>query len=359
MSQSAGCRHSPKRLVHPYLLRIRGDRHCQGPASGHSLNQMAPIEGSAQDLFKSMLRLEIAPMLRTQGWKGSGKDFKRSSDLYRAYINFQKSQHNTRDEVSFTVNLGVLNEEANAEQQAARRDLREKWGSDAVLLPTWGSWSRRLGHLLPIGRDKWWRLLSGKSPEQTMADVRDALINVALPTIQSQMNKPRVEPSFIIESKGSRCGQHDLPSGDRRWYNVGGRRLFPLDSLLDAVDREFELVEPMRKMPTRIPIDFHRIPPDGWVSVDVSITRRLAEDGVQLSEGTVVFLIQWWMDSQGQQFNFQLAGEAHLDPQTGWRIEVSPRSVQDYLEAAKKYDYMPVPLWLLDDPENHLEGDEG
>ena len=55
-----------------------------------------------------MLRNEISPTLRSQGWKGSGKSYSRSSRPYRAFIIFHKSRWNTKDEVEFTADLGVL-----------------------------------------------------------------------------------------------------------------------------------------------------------------------------------------------------------------------------------------------------------
>src|ERR1700689_1536492 len=114
---------------------------------------------NAQQMYNSMLRNDVAPMLRSHGWKGSGKDYKRSSELYRAFINFQKNRWNTKDEVEFTVNVGVLSDEALAECDAARLEARERWGRDIVAIPTWGQWSTRIGHLLPSQGDKWWRIL--------------------------------------------------------------------------------------------------------------------------------------------------------------------------------------------------------
>ena len=185
----------------------------------------SPPAENAQVMFKSVLRDQIAPMLRSRGWKGSGRDFKRTSDLYRAFINFQKSVHNTKDEVEFTVNLGVLNDEAIAERSAAWKRAIEEWGRDVVVIPTWGSWSARIGFLFPTPSDKWWRLVTGRAPDKVVSEVSNAFTEYALPAIERQMDKPRVEPSFIIETRGQLCGQHTTDAGEMRWHNVGGERI--------------------------------------------------------------------------------------------------------------------------------------
>ena len=74
------------------------------------------------------------------------------------------------------------------------------------------------------------------------------------------------------------------------------------------------------------------------------MTRRyLAEEGIHLTEGERLFLAQWWMDSDGRRFVFSLAGDAHYDGAWGWGAEVSPKSLQGYLDAAAKHRYVPAP----------------
>ena len=299
---------------------------------------------NAQAMFQSVLRDQVAPVLRAHGWKGSGREYKRASDLYRAFINFQKSVHNTKDEVEFTVNLGVLNDDAIAERSAAWGEAIEQWGRDVIAIPTWGSWVTRIGFLLPTRRDKWWRLVTGKSPEKIATEVVNALTDYALPAVEQQMNKPRVEPGFVIERRGRLCGSNILANGDIRWHNVGGGRIYPTDALLDAVDREYSPVPVVWKPLSPIPVDFRSTQPDGCLSLEGESTRRhLAEEGVRLTEGTPLLLSQWWMDSDGRKFLFSLAGEARHDDAWGWGAEVSPKSLREYLDAAAKNGYKPAP----------------
>ena len=192
-----------------------------------------------------MLRDEIGPMLRSNGWKGSGKNYSRSSELYRAFIIFQKNRWNTKDEVKFTADLGVLSDEAIAERQAEHLEARQRWGPDVVVIPTWGQWSTRLGHLLPPPKDRqWWRLLTGRPPERTVGEVLDAISTYGLPVIERQMERPSVQPSAVIERPGELTGRHFMPNGDIRWHNVGGERLYRPTRCPERSAHEFEPPEP-------------------------------------------------------------------------------------------------------------------
>ena len=213
-----------------------------------------PSAENAQEMFKSLLRDKVAPMLRAHGWKGSGPNYNRSSDPYSTSINFQKNRYNTKDEVEFTVNLAVLHDGVIGDLQMAQKMAREQWGRDTIVVPTWGIWRARLGDLLPMQR-YWWRLLTGRSPERTTKDVLSAFSDFALPAVNRQLERPRIEPSFIIERRGSLVGEHRLANGDIRWHNVGGERLYPVDALLDFVDREYVFSE--RAPVPNIPVELH------------------------------------------------------------------------------------------------------
>jgi Domain of unknown function (DUF4304) len=285
---------------------------------------VGPLGGNAQEMFNSILRNEIAPMLRAHGWKGSGKHYKCASDPYRAFIEFEKSVDDTKDEVAFTANLGVLNDDAIAERLQAWERAREQWGHDVVVIPTWGEWETRIGFLLPIRSDKWWWLLTGRSPDRKVAELREAFSEFALPVMETQMKKSRVEPSFIVETRGRPLGPHVLEDGNIRWHNVGGERLYPVDTLLDAVDREY--FPPLGPAPPEVPVDFNVTRPDGCVSLELDVTRdQLAATGVRLTEGMPLILCQGWTDPKGLSSVFELLGEADYDEQWGWGAEVSPK----------------------------------
>jgi hypothetical protein len=283
-------------------------------------------------MYNSLLRDRVAPMLRSNGWKGSGKDYRRASELYRAGINFQKSRWNSKDEVEFTVNLWVLSDEAMAERSVATIEARHRWGSDIVVIPTWGGWSIRIGWLLPPKTDYWWRLNTGTSPERTQSEVLEALSDYALPAIDRQMEKPRVEPAAIIERPGQLTGHQYLPNGDIRHHNVGGQRLYPTDALLDVVHREVDL--PERRNPLEVQVDLSTTDSDGWVSLETDDMRRqVAAAGVELSELMPIILVQWWVNPEGKRYRSPTTGEVRHNPTLGWGAEVSPKSRQELLAA--------------------------
>jgi hypothetical protein len=285
-------------------------------------------------------------MLRVKGWKGSGQDYKYASGLYRASINFQKNRYNTKDEVEFTVNLAVWNDGARDEFNTAHKLALENWGRDAIVIPTWGTWHARIGHLLPIQADKWWRLLTGRSPERTTTEILSAFSNFALPALTKQMEKPRIEPAFVIERRGSRSGERIMSNGDRSFNNVGGERLYPVDDLIDVVDHE-GIFRTGTSAPN-IPIELQAIRPNewpvGWLPLEIEPVRRhLAAERIRLTDDLKLSFSLWWVDPEGHRHSYWLSGEARSDDEWGWGAEVSPRSLREYLEAAEKQGYRPDP----------------
>jgi hypothetical protein len=140
--------------------------------------------------------------------------------------------------------------------------------------------------------------------------------------------KPRVEPSAIIERRGQVTGQHFLPDGDIRSHNVGGERLYPTDALLDLVDRTY--IPPGREPTPQIPVDINDMQPDGCVSLESEPTQRfLAAEEIELTDGMSIMVIQSWIDAKGRTLRTPLFGEARYNPAWGWGAEVSPRSVRD------------------------------
>lgn len=101
---------------------------------------------SLQDAFKAMLRDQVAPVLRQEGFRGSGQKFRlRAPDGSTALVVFQKHKWNTESELELFVNLSVF-------PSKLWRFLREdqQWMPEE---PDWGHpapWDGRLETL--VGR---------------------------------------------------------------------------------------------------------------------------------------------------------------------------------------------------------------
>ena len=62
---------------------------------------------TAQDAYKELIRDHVAPSVRAPGFKGSGATYHRRVGEDWQIVNFQRSAYSDREEVRFTINLGV------------------------------------------------------------------------------------------------------------------------------------------------------------------------------------------------------------------------------------------------------------
>jgi uncharacterized protein DUF4304 len=62
----------------------------------------------ARELFKLLVREQLGPLLRSEGFHGSGQSWRLAhSGGSAALVYFQRSKWNTADRVEFTINLTV------------------------------------------------------------------------------------------------------------------------------------------------------------------------------------------------------------------------------------------------------------
>jgi hypothetical protein len=125
----------------------------------------------APEAFTRFLRIELAPALRQLGFKGSGANFRLDRGDFRGGLQFQKSQHNTRALVKFTINLS-----------AAHQPTKQ------------GYWGDRIGFLLPERTDLWWRLPAGADTDDLLIDVLDAIRDYGLVALEVVLADPEFPP---------------------------------------------------------------------------------------------------------------------------------------------------------------------
>ena len=139
---------------------------------------------SAIQLFKAMMRDQVAPELRRLGFKGSGQSFLLPSERYWALLGFQKSMYGTRAVVKFTVNATVVDKGVWTESRENHPYLSERPKANTLWVVGW--W-KRIGSLLPDPHDKWWTVTNEVEAEAAAAEVLAAIQTHVLPAMRLQM----------------------------------------------------------------------------------------------------------------------------------------------------------------------------
>lgn len=142
-----------------------------------------------QDTFKKLLRVSIAPRLRDRGLQGSGQNYSLKSDSHWALIGFQKSMFSDSDRLTFTINLFVVSKELWEEARKERGHLPAKPSANV----DWSvGWSKRIGHLLPEGKDYWWSLDGSTNLDSLSSEVIDAICDKAVPAMRDEIANAQV-----------------------------------------------------------------------------------------------------------------------------------------------------------------------
>jgi hypothetical protein len=140
---------------------------------------------SAQQRYAVLMRDRLAPALRELGLKGSGGTFVLDDPVCWAIVGFQRSVHNDRSRVQFTVNLTVVGRQAWAETRrsypylSARPAPNMRYGNPA--------WQQRIGTLLPSGVDTWWAVDSRTDLDGLAREVIAAIRDHGLPAMRRQL----------------------------------------------------------------------------------------------------------------------------------------------------------------------------
>jgi hypothetical protein len=96
-------------------------------------------------------------------------------------IEVQKDRkHSTKDEVRFTVNIGISVD--------ALRDVVAVAGrtsSSELPAPEKCHWRQRLGHLLPAQTDVWWSVSDKQTAQSVCDEIAAGLIDIAAPKVEA------------------------------------------------------------------------------------------------------------------------------------------------------------------------------
>ncbi len=119
---------------------------------------------TAQQTYAAFLRKDLAPRLRSLGLKGSGGDYYLDRGDLRGWLGFQKSTHNNKALVEFTINVHAM-------QLPSRQ----------------GFWGDRIGFVLPEQEDTWWVLPAGAATSELLSDLLSSIEDFALVAIDAAM----------------------------------------------------------------------------------------------------------------------------------------------------------------------------
>jgi hypothetical protein len=135
----------------------------------------------ARHLYWVLLRDQVGPLLRAEGFRGSGQSWRLEHPSGNAaLIRIQRSRWNTADSVQFTINLAVASKVV-WDWQLTREPGRGPAARPSALYandcPLW----RRIG--AGLGEDGWWTITSGMRLEPVAASVVEALRGRAIPLL--------------------------------------------------------------------------------------------------------------------------------------------------------------------------------
>jgi Domain of unknown function (DUF4304) len=145
---------------------------------------LEPSDEPAQEIYKRVLREEVAPALRSVGLRGSSGRFAVPSTIVWSQLAFQKSYWSDHDSVSFTVSVSVIRRDAWASMVARDPWMGKEPSPTTHIGPP--AVQSRVGFLRVEGVDHWWELTTGRPVEPTIDEVMRDLFCLALPWLDAQ-----------------------------------------------------------------------------------------------------------------------------------------------------------------------------
>jgi len=188
---------------------------------------------SAQDAYKTLLRVRVAPDLRKLGFKGSGNSFSMARGDYGVGVYFQKNKWSTRESVTFDVNVSVghqpTNEAYEIENVAARQLGKE------LQFPSNGFWER-LSHL--GGKPDFpWAVTPGGPNDEAAEEVLTAIRTQFLPRVDMEVVRPLKAPT-PAKDRADRPSQQAINEAAWEWHRDALERSGVIN--LERVDQDPE-----------------------------------------------------------------------------------------------------------------------
>ena len=146
---------------------------------------------TAQTRLSALLRDHIAPTLRKQAFKGSGKAYHRWFDANIAVVDVQSSSWNSASEARFTINLGTASGLVRANQGFLPSTIPKEYECH---------WRSRIGGLIGDNRDLWWTI-GARATDADLArlggELSDLLTIYAIPELERRVSDPAIVASAL------------------------------------------------------------------------------------------------------------------------------------------------------------------
>lgn len=137
---------------------------------------------TAQEALAALLREHIGPKLRALGFKGSGAAWTADRPGVLVGLGVQRSVHGTREQTEFTINVTVVSIDAWNALRIERPYLPARPAANTRYGPA--VWQRRIGSLMPGGRDRWWTIGPTSDLGALADEVADPISEHVLPAIE-------------------------------------------------------------------------------------------------------------------------------------------------------------------------------
>ncbi len=119
----------------------------------------------------------LRPVMKQLGFAKSGRNWRRRRDSSVQVVNVQASYYNTDESGTFTVNLGVY---FPAVDEIVGERPAESAPSEASC-----DFRKRIGRLMPAGRDYWWEVRPGAPLLEISDEVVEAVTTLGLPWLDA------------------------------------------------------------------------------------------------------------------------------------------------------------------------------
>ena len=128
-----------------------------------------------QQQYKQLVK-RSSVVLKSFGFSKRGDTFRLDESGNVIIISFQRSQRSTKDNIIFTLNIGVCSRKL-FEYQNEGVDRIPSSETDCHL-------RLRIGHLLPQPEDKWWEVSFRTDIEALYATLELSIVTIALPYLR-------------------------------------------------------------------------------------------------------------------------------------------------------------------------------
>ncbi len=145
-----------------------------------------------EELFSELVKA-VGEKLKPLGYSRRGQVFRIIANNNCGLIGFQRSVSNTKENISFTINLGVV---CGDLLDQTITQLKDAQIVDAHV-------SQRIGFLLPEYQDKWWQINDSVNFEQLNGEIMDLVSSKAVPYVSNFLNTNSI---FSLWESGSSPG---------------------------------------------------------------------------------------------------------------------------------------------------------